>query len=162
MLPVRPLMTNLKTTVRADSAVSACSFAPFRRYKLKLPDCRGGGGGVGRLPLESIWHPPKSKLSLPLTWPLYQLRRGKQLRLLSVTRPPPPPPPPPPQRQGRQGPRGSGRMPWASSLPASLTGLPAFSSSKEGLPLVPCFPLGFGESTPCPRASGHSQPQGHS
>ena len=30
-LPVRPLMTNLKMTVRADGAVSACSFAPFSR-----------------------------------------------------------------------------------------------------------------------------------
>lgn len=93
---------------------------------------------MGSLPLESIWHPPKSKLSLPLTWPLYQLRRGKQLSLLSVTRLP----------LTVSGQTGTTlvREDVLGFFPSCLPhGPPSLLQQQGGAAPVPCFPLSFGE-----------------
>ena len=87
--------------------------------------------------------PKQSKLSLPLTWPLYRLLRGKQLSLLSVTQLPCPHTHSVRAERDHVGPRG---CPGLLHFLPPLQALPVLSSSKEGLPLVPCFPLGFGEA----------------
>ena len=96
MMPVRPLMTNLKMTVQDDCAVSACSTPSHLHSVYKssphLLLVQGGGGGDGAAgggsqpldrclppfpppPVASIW---TNKLSFPLTWHAYQLLSCEQ------------------------------------------------------------------------------------
>ena len=87
---IRPPMTSLKMTVRADRAVSKCSpllvatktLAPL----VASAELGLAGQGVGNQPLDrclppsslSCWHLKYSKLSFPSTWPVYWLLSSKQ------------------------------------------------------------------------------------
>ena len=66
---VRPPMTNLKMTVRADCAVSACSPHPGL-YKLLPADCQwSGGAGFGQASTSPLLRVPASKIK---HFPSYQ------------------------------------------------------------------------------------------
>ena len=79
-------MTNLKTTVRADCAVSACSPLPLSMKAVVYRLSVGGGAslqtGVHLLlplspnPRPGCWHPKQSKLSFTLMLHLYWLLNG--------------------------------------------------------------------------------------
>ena len=89
MLLVRPLVTNLKMTVRADCAVSTYSHfpPPHPISKSSCPLLVGGGVGWGSQPWNRYMPPsPPSgqhlkwrKLSFPPAWPVYWLLSGQQL-----------------------------------------------------------------------------------
>ena len=83
MVLVRSPMTNLKTTVRADCTVSACSPLP---QPIKALTFSLSGGWEASQPLDrcppsppSCWHLKWSKLSFPPTWPVYWLLGSEQL-----------------------------------------------------------------------------------
>ena len=83
MMLVRPLMTNLKTTVRADGAALHVSPQP---PALSMEALTPAVSVSGTWPLNRCHHlsPPscrhlkESKLSFPPTWPVYWLWSGKQ------------------------------------------------------------------------------------
>ena len=65
MMLVRPLMTNLKTTLRDDCAVSACSPSPTSVYKSSHLPAWAGSGGCSSQPLNR--HLPPSPPQLPVS-----------------------------------------------------------------------------------------------
>ena len=84
---VRPLMINLKKTVRADCAVSECSLPPtpttphtsIHKSSSPLTASAGGGGKMSdTIPPPGCWHLKENKLFFPPTWLVYWLLSSKQ------------------------------------------------------------------------------------
>ena len=84
---VKPLMTNLKMTVMANSAVSACSPThlppPSSVYKSSCPTGCQRVEGVGLWTNVHHYHPQVpaaeiKQLSFSPTWPVYWLLSGEQ------------------------------------------------------------------------------------
>lgn len=99
---------------------------------------------MGSLPLESIWH-PQTEQTFPSTDLASLPASERQAAEPALSHAAPPAPPTHSVRAERDhvGPRG---CPGLLLFLPPLQALPVFSSSKEGLPLVPSFPLGFGEA----------------